>query len=167
MRARRPPWATSSSPAGRSSCSIAPASADFDRASGRRPRRRSADDAVPRHRGADRDRSRHESSHVGEQGDTGQRRRAESRAACAFSGPRSGNQACGEIGAGRMWEPNSARSQSARAAGQRGPAGRRQCADHRGTDPRASRPGALPHQPQLRKDGLCHRRGRARGRRAT
>ena len=101
---------------------IAPASADFiARLAGGRADDL-LDDAVPRHRGADRDRPRHESGHVGEQGDAGQRRHARSRAACASSGPPPAIRRAARSAPGRMWEPNSARGEPPRAAGQCRPA---------------------------------------------
>ena len=77
-------------------------------------------------------------------------------------GPASGEQACGEIGDGRMLEPEEilaeviAHFQPEAAQGQDRP-------DDSRTDVRGDRPGTRHHQPFQRKDGFCHRaRGPAR-----
>ena len=71
-------------------------------------------------------------------------------------GPASGDQACGEVGDGRMLEASELceeldRLPSAQAAG------RQACADHCGADLRGHRPGARHHQFVQRQDGFCHR----------
>ena len=74
-------------------------------------------------------------------------------------GPDSGDQACGETGAGRMVEPD------AIAAAAPWP----QDHDYRWADARSDRPGAIHQQSQLRKNGLRDgaRRGCCRGRSAA
>ena len=88
-------------------------------------------------------------------------------------GPDSGDQACGETGAGRMVEPD------AIAAAVTGPdhcfrgaaaaAPWPQDHDYRWADARSDRPGAIHQQSQLRKNGLRDgaRRGCCRGRSAA
>ncbi len=81
-------------------------------------------------------------------------------------GPGSGNQACGEIGVGRMWEPSETRWKPAEPPANAGLLGRSQCIDHRGPHPRAPRSGALSHQSQLGKNGIRRGRRGPRGRRS-
>ena len=50
-------------------------------------------------------------------------------------GPASGNQACGEIGEGRMWEPLQLAEALLGRARQRRPADRPECIDHRRARP--------------------------------
>ncbi len=145
---------------------IAPASADFiARLAGGR-----ADDllchAVHCDRGADPAGAGDEPRHVGQQGHAGQCRAPWLRAASASWGPASGNQACGEVGAGRMWEPTQLAEAVLAAARQRRSAGRPQCIDHRRPHARAPRSGALSHQSQLRKNGIRRGGSGPRGRRA-
>ena len=74
-------------------------------------------------------------------------------------GPASGDQACGEIGDGRMLEPEELLDDVI-AFLQPKALHRQARADHRGADLRADRPGARHHQPFERQDGF---RDRARG----
>ena len=80
-------------------------------------------------------------------------------------GPASGEQACGETGAGRMLEAMRDRRCRRALARRRRRVQRQARADHRRPDARGDRSGALRQQSQLRQDGLRGRRGDARGRR--
>ena len=83
---------------------------------------------------------------------------------CTILGPAAGDQACGEIGDGRMLEATELCEELV-AFFQPKRAGRQACADHRRAHLRGHRPGARHHQPVQRQDGLCHRARGAGGRR--
>ena len=79
-------------------------------------------------------------------------------------GPASGDQACGEIGDGRMLEPEELLAELVAFFQPKVLQGRTR-ADHRRPDLRADRSGARPDQPVERQDGLRDRACRRRGRR--
>jgi phosphopantothenoylcysteine decarboxylase/phosphopantothenate--cysteine ligase len=74
-----------------------------------------------------------------------------------------GDQACGEVGDGRMLEPGIAGRLD--RAFQPKVLAMEAHADHGRPHLRAHRPGARHHQPLQRQDGLCHRPGRPGSRR--
>ena len=78
-------------------------------------------------------------------------------------GPGEGDQACGEVGAGRMLEPTQLAAFVSNTHRSLGPAGGQARAADRRADARAHRPGTLHQQSQLGKDGVCGRGRRARG----
>ena len=75
-------------------------------------------------------------------------------------GPGAGDQACGEVGDGRMLEAAELLRRPDRVLPAQG-AGRQARADHRRAHLRGDRPGARHHQPVQRQDGLCDRARRA------
>ncbi len=72
-------------------------------------------------------------------------------------GPASGEQACGEVGVGRMLEPTQITAEVFTTRGGRGSAARTQGRCHGRSDAREDRSGAIHQQSQLRQDGLCGR----------
>ena len=80
-------------------------------------------------------------------------------------GPASGDQACGEVGMGRMLEPRRSIARSWQPLQPTLLAGVRVLITA-GSDVRADRRGARHHQPQLGAHGLCRGTGGAGGRRA-
>ena len=102
---------------------------------------------------------------VGQPGDPPQRRAA-ARDGVAILGPASGDQACGEVGMGRMLEAGEIAEAVAVFLAPK-LLRRRARAGHGGPDVRGDRRGARHHQPELGQDGLRGGARRARGGRAA
>ena len=82
-------------------------------------------------------------------------------------GPASGEQACGEVGVGRMLEPAQIADEIFTTRGGGRCAARLESRRHCRADARSDRSGALHQQSQLRQDGLRGRAGSARSRRRS
>ena len=141
---------------------VAPASADFLAKVAQRPRRRPAVDAVPRARVRAARRARDEPADVGQRARRSATSRDSSPTASSILGPAAGDQACGEIGDGRMLEPRGDLRRGRRVRAAEAARGQARAA-HRRPDVRGDRSGARHHQHELRQDGLRARAGGRRG----
>ena len=126
--------------------------------------RRSVVDAVPRPRLSAAGRAGDEPADVGQRGHAAQRRAAQGRRRRRSSVRAAGDQACGEIGDGRMLEPEEILAALLASSQPQAPRRQARAADG-GTDGRSDRSGARHHESQFRQDGLFAGAGRRRSRR--